>query len=271
MFFFLIVVELPGEGYKLNIDQILVAGKSTEPNASDSGFVGHMKNFFMEDHDFFQYLQDNSIPGGMTINNNGGHIGREFPLAVNLATFHAANNSFVTLQPLRIREGFEFEFMVKTRKRDGLLFYNGDAFSEDFFAVELIDGRIQFVVNDGSGPRLLRANSLQRLTDNQWHSVRIAALPGGSGFDISVDETNTQLVLPVAGRQFSLSQELYVGGVPKHMYDQLPDVLASKQSGSFQGCLASVRINKQLYHMTSDSLHDDHTVVNGCSGEKQIQ
>ena len=256
-------MELPGEGYTLDIDEIYVAGPGYY---DDSNFIGHMKNFFMDDRDFFRYINDiTTTPDGIFIDNEGGHLGPETSIAVNSATFHYINNTYVTLPTLRIRSGFDFEFMVKTRKRNGLLFYNGDAFLEDFFAVELIDGQIQFTVNDGSGPQLLRANSLQRLTDNEWHFVRISVLPT-NGFNITVDEINTVLSLPNRGQTFSFNNQLYVGGVPRHMYDTLPDSLASKQTRGFHGCLASVRINKRLYHLQQDTLNEDNTVLNGCTG-----
>ena len=267
-YYLIVLVELPGEGYTLDIDEIYVAGQGFR---EDTNYIGHMKNFFMDDRDFFRYINDlSSTPDGILIDNEGGHLGPESPLAVNSATFHYINNTFVTLQPLRIRPGFDFEFMVKTRKRDGLLFYNADAFSNDFFAVELIDGQIQFVVNDGSGPQLLRANSLQRLADNEWHFVKISALSTG-GFNITVDEINTVLSMPNRGQTFSFSNELYVGGVPRHMYDSLPDSLSSKHSGGFHGCMASVRINKRLYHLVQDTLNEDHIVLDQCTGKWEIK
>ena len=256
-------MELPGDGYTLDIDEIHVAGPGYQTNTN---FIGHMKNFFMDDRDFFRYVNDMStMPDWLFIDNEGGHLGPEAPIPVNSATFHFINNTFATLRPLRIQPGFDFEFMVKTRKRDGLLFYNGDAFTEDFFAVEMIDGQIQFVVNDGSGVQLLRANSLQRLADNEWHFVKISALPT-NGFNITVDDIYTVLALPNRGQTFSFSNELYVGGVPKHMYNSLPDALASKDSGGFHGCMASVRVNKRLYHLVQDTLNEDHIVNSGCTG-----
>lgn len=61
--------------------------------------------------------------------------------------------------------------------------------------------------------------------------------------------------------------DLYVGGVSKDMYKDLPKLVHSKEG--FQGCLASVDLNGRLPDLLSDSLSTTGQVERGCEGEQR--
>lgn len=59
--------------------------------------------------------------------------------------------------------------------------------------------------------------------------------------------------------------ELYIGGVIKNMYNNLPKLIASRDG--YQGCLASVDLNGRLPDLIADALHRVGQVERGCDGE----
>lgn len=59
--------------------------------------------------------------------------------------------------------------------------------------------------------------------------------------------------------------ELYIGGVTKSMYSNLPKLIASRDG--YQGCLASVDLNGRLPDLIADALHRVGQVERGCDGE----
>lgn len=61
------------------------------------------------------------------------------------------------------------------------------------------------------------------------------------------------------------SGELYIGGVPKNMYTNLPKLIASRDG--YQGCLASVDLNGRLPDLIADALHRVGQVERGCDGK----
>lgn len=59
--------------------------------------------------------------------------------------------------------------------------------------------------------------------------------------------------------------ELYIGGLSKNMFSNLPKLVASRDG--FQGCLASVDLNGRLPDLIADALHRIGQVERGCDGE----
>lgn len=65
---------------------------------------------------------------------------------------------------------------------------------------------------------------------------------------------------------FSLTGDLYIGGVAKEMYKSLPKLVHAKEG--FQGCLASVDLNGRLPDLISDALFCNGQIERGCEGIK---
>lgn len=58
---------------------------------------------------------------------------------------------------------------------------------------------------------------------------------------------------------------MYIGGLSKNMFSNLPKLVASRDG--FQGCLASVDLNGRLPDLIADALHRIGQVERGCDGE----
>ncbi len=61
---------------------------------------------------------------------------------------------------------------------------------------------------------------------------------------------------------------LYIGGVAKEMYKELPKLVHAKEG--FQGCLASVDLNGRLPDLMSDALDCVGQIERGCEGENSV-
>lgn len=70
----------------------------------------------------------------------------------------------------------------------------------------------------------------------------------------------------VSNNYFSLTGDLYIGGVAKEMYKSLPKLVHAKEG--FQGCLASVDLNGRLPDLISDALFCNGQIERGCEGNK---
>ena len=57
----------------------------------------------------------------------------------------------------------------RTFSRDGLLFLIGDRNDGDFLSIEMVDGRLVFQYDLGSGRATIE--SAERYNDGQWHKV----------------------------------------------------------------------------------------------------
>lgn len=58
---------------------------------------------------------------------------------------------------------------------------------------------------------------------------------------------------------------LYIGGVAKEMYKELPKLVHAKEG--FQGCLASMDLNGRLPDLMSDAVDCVGQIERGCEGE----
>ena len=63
--------------------------------------------------------------------------------------------------------------------------------------------------------------------------------------------------------------DLYIGGVTKEMYRDLPKLVHSREG--FQGCLATVDLNGRLPDLLADALATTGQVDRGCEGEEDHQ
>uniref|UniRef100_A0A914V1S7 Laminin G domain-containing protein n=1 Tax=Plectus sambesii TaxID=2011161 RepID=A0A914V1S7_9BILA len=106
-------------------------------------------------------------------------------------------------QPLSFNDGFQF----RTNEPDGLLLYHGShdvALNRtgDYFAFELIDGQLYFVLDLGSGPLRLQASSTRVNEGSIWHSATMIRV-GRTG-SVTIDSTKTDFSTPGVASQLDL-------------------------------------------------------------------
>lgn len=173
-----------------------------------------------------------------------------------------SKHTFVGLPMLRAYSTIHIDFMFKTREANGLIFFNGG--KTDFIAVELVEGHIHYYLNVGEGTIKLKDNFPLHLNDNRWHTVGIRR-PSTKQHTLMVDD---DLVVATSEGTGNLELEgiLYLGGVHKDLYAQLPqDDIRAKHG--FEGCLAGLDFNGESPNVIEDAVVHSSLVASGCEGE----
>ncbi|XP_067831834.1 neurexin-1-like isoform X15 [Heptranchias perlo] len=170
-------------------------------------------------------------------------------------------SSYLALATLQAYTSMHLFFQFKTTAIDGLILYNsGDG--NDFIVVELVKGYLHYVFDLGNGPSLMKGNSDKPINDNQWHNVMVSRDPNNV-HTLKID-SRTVTQHSNGARNLDLKGELYVGGLNKGMFNNLPKLVASREG--FQGCLASIDLNGRLPDLIADALHRIGLIERGCGG-----
>lgn len=184
-----------------------------------------------------------------------------------LETFHRpvtfrSKHTFVGLPMLRAYSTIHIDFMFKTRESNGLIFFNGGK-KKDFIAVELVEGHIHYALNVGGQTIKLKDNNSVHLNDNRWHTVGIRR-PSAKQHTLMVDD---DLVVTTSEETGNLELEgiLYLGGVHKDLYTQLPQEDVKSIHG-FEGCLSGLDFNGESPNVIEDAVVHSSLVASGCEG-----
>ncbi|CAB1311878.1 unnamed protein product, partial [Coregonus sp. 'balchen'] len=141
-----------------------------------------------------------------------------------------SRSSYVTLPTLQAYYSMHLFLQFKTTSPDGLILYNrGDG--NDFIVVELVKGYLHYVSDLGNGAHLIKGNSNSPLNDNNWHNVLISR-DTNNLHTVKID-TKVTTQTTMGAKNLDLKGDLYVGGVAKEMYRDLPKLVHSREG--FQG------------------------------------
>ncbi|XP_064789430.1 neurexin-1a-like isoform X1 [Oncorhynchus masou masou] len=169
--------------------------------------------------------------------------------------------SYVALTTLQAYYSMHLFFQFKTTSSDGLILFNsGDG--NDFIVVELVKGYLHYVSDLGNGAHLIKGNSNKPLNDNHWHNVMISR-DTNNLHTVKID-TKITTQTTMGAKNLDLKGDLYIGGVAKETYKELPKLVHAKEG--FQGCLASVDLNGRLPDLMSDALACVGQIERGCEG-----
>ncbi|KAE8284176.1 Neurexin-1a Neurexin Ia-alpha Neurexin-1a-alpha Precursor [Larimichthys crocea] len=153
------------------------------------------------------------------------------------------------------------QITFKTTSPDGLILYNrGDG--NDFIVVELVKGYLHYISDLGNGAHLIKGNSNSPLNDNHWHNVHISR-DTNNLHTVKID-TKVTTQTTMGAKNLDLKGDLYIGGISKEMYRDLPKLVHSREG--FQGCLATVDLNGRLPDLLADALATMGQVERGCEG-----
>ncbi|XP_044228465.1 neurexin-1a-like isoform X5 [Thunnus albacares] len=265
-----------GKSLKLTVDDLLpvegqMAGDHTqlEFHNIETGIVTEKRFMSMVPSNFIGHLQSLSFNGMAYIDlcKNGDIDYCELNAMIGFKNIIAdpvtfkSRSSYVTLTTLQAYYSMHLFFQFKTTSSDGLILYNsGDG--NDFIVVELVKGYLHYVSDLGNGAHLIKGNSNKPLNDNHWHNV-IISRDTNNLHTVKID-TKITTQTTTGAKNLDLKGNLYVGGVAKEMYKELPKLVHAKEG--FQGCLASVDLNGRLPDLMSDALDCVGQIERGCEG-----
>uniref|UniRef100_A0A7N8YEZ8 Neurexin 1 n=1 Tax=Mastacembelus armatus TaxID=205130 RepID=A0A7N8YEZ8_9TELE len=265
-----------GKSLKLTVDDLppvegQMAGDHTqlEFHNIETGIVTEKRFLSMVPSNFIGHLQSVSFNGMAYIDlcKNGDIDYCELNAMIGFKSIIAdpvtfkSRSSYVTLTTLQAYYSMHLFFQFKTTSSDGLILYNsGDG--NDFIVVELVKGYLHYVSDLGNGAHLIKGSSNKPLNDNNWHNV-IISRDTNNLHTVKID-TKTTTQTTTGAKNLDLKGNLYIGGVAKEMYKDLPKLVHAKEG--FQGCLASVDLNGRLPDLMSDALDCVGQIERGCEG-----
>ncbi|XP_052426664.1 neurexin 1a isoform X16 [Carassius gibelio] len=237
-----------------NVETGIVTEKRYMP-AVPSNFIGHLQGLSFNGMSYIDLCKNGDIDY-CELNAMIGYRS----IVADPVTFKS-RSSYVTLPTLQAYYSMHLFFQFKTTSPDGLILYNrGDG--NDFIVVELVKGYLHYVSDLGNGAHLIKGNSNTPLNDNHWHNVMISR-DTNNLHTVKID-TKITTQTTMGAKNLDLKGDLFVGGVAKEMYKDLPKLVHSKEG--FQGCLASVDLNGRLPDLLSDALSNAGQVERGCEG-----
>lgn len=219
-------------------------------------FVGSMQQFYFNNKEIIQLAKTNSLPNL----NITARFNSDTPVLRDTVTFKS-KDAYVAVPKLLARSEFSISFQFKTVELCGLLLYNGGQGS-DFIAIELQNGYLHFLCNMGEDTQRVVVNTQQQLNDNQWHLVSIQR-PGLEQIQIRVDDEHPTIsdLTGSTKLHLDLTGYLYIGGVNKSMYKDMP----VSSSHGFQGCMASMDFNEKRPNLFREA-NISFAVEEGCQG-----
>nr|XP_026252231.1 neurexin-2-beta isoform X6 [Urocitellus parryii] len=218
-----------------------------------SNFIGHLSGLVFNGQPYMDQCKD----GDITYCELNARFGLR-AIVADPVTFKS-RSSYLALATLQAYASMHLFFQFKTTAPDGLLLFNSGN-GNDFIVIELVKGYVHYVFDLGNGPSLMKGNSDKPVNDNQWHNVVVSRDPGNV-HTLKID-SRTVTQHSNGARNLDLKGELYIGGLSKNMFSNLPKLVASRDG--FQGCLASVDLNGRLPDLIADALHRIGQVERGC-------
>ncbi|XP_029013106.1 basement membrane-specific heparan sulfate proteoglycan core protein isoform X4 [Betta splendens] len=160
--------------------------------------------------------------------------------------------SYIAYPPLtNIHDDLRVELEFKPQERDGLMFFCGGkkVKVEDFVAISMVDGHVEFRYELGTGQAVLL--SPEPVTLGQWH--RVVAERNKRAGNLQVDQGVVERRMsPGKAQGLNIHTPMYLGGVPD--MEILPK--PANVSEMFKGCIGEVSINNKkvdLSYSFSDS------------------
>ncbi|XP_077991288.1 laminin subunit alpha-5-like [Glandiceps talaboti] len=139
--------------------------------------------------------------------------------------------------PEKFKLRSEYTVDIKTTATQGLIFYMADDRQVDFISLYLLDSRIVYAFNCGSGTLTLITED--RYNDGKWHSVKF--FREQTRGELYVDgKPSTPGTSPGSALNLNVSPPFYKGGVPS------PDAAKNVQTRartSFDGCIRDFKLN----------------------------
>ncbi|KAI3365126.1 hypothetical protein L3Q82_010241 [Scortum barcoo] len=237
-----------------NVETGIVTEKRFMP-AVPSNFIGHLQGLTLNGMPYIDLCKN----GDIDYCELNAVIGYK-SIVADPVTFRS-RSSFVTLPTLQAYYSMHLFMQFKTTSPDGLILFNrGDG--NDFIVIELVKGYLHYISDLGNGAHLIKGNSNSPLNDNHWHNVHISR-DTNNLHTVKID-TKVTTQTTMGAKNLDLKGDLYIGGISKEMYRDLPKLVHSREG--FQGCLATVDLNGRLPDLLADALATMGQVERGCEG-----
>lgn len=135
--------------------------------------------------------------------------------------------------------GGSLAFTFQTNELTGVILYDYSSRSSDFFAFEILDGYLNFLINLGSGTEKVK---MKYVSDSKIHTVLLQH--AGKTGHVLLDGMTIPYTIGGESNHLDLDRKLYVGGIDQTTTGVLPIEMWSGQlSTGFVGCLHDLIVN----------------------------
>ena len=252
-------MDLPGDDFTLNVNRIIVGKANVRESQS---YYGDLRNFYFDGRSLFDRFPGDvsvydtisttpSLPGGL--------------VPTHPITFPPRYIHFIRISRIQLGADSRIRFLFRTQDGNGVLLYTSRP-GGSYLGVELVDGQLVAVADDGSGPRYVNLPTGSRsLADGEWHELDLTRA-GPHRFLVRIDGRKIGH-LSYRTDPFSNQEQLYIGGVPEHIVNNLPPSMRSRKG--LIGCLATLVINEHSYNLQeiAASIPGSH-ITTGCTHSK---
>uniref|UniRef100_A0A0B7BNE7 Laminin subunit alpha n=1 Tax=Arion vulgaris TaxID=1028688 RepID=A0A0B7BNE7_9EUPU len=153
---------------------------------------------------------------------------------------HPDSRQEFTQLPVRIRvQPVKAAVTFKTASPNGVIFYAADLQHVDYFGVHLLNGKVTFGFNFGSGRAVIV--SQKTYNDDQWHTVKFSRDGQDGTLDIDGERVGGARS-PGNTKSLNTRGPNYVGGLPE---EQRKKAVSNLEEGAvgFNGCLKDFTFN----------------------------
>lgn len=165
------MAEITGQLISLHISQLMVGSldkelvKSISPSLYHStkdvpNYVGSIQQFTLNHNNYFEMARH----GQLGDYNATANFGKK-DVVIHAPVTFKSRHTFVGLAQLKAYSTVNIHFQFKTLLANGLILYNAGK-GQDFLAVELVSGHLNYIFNLGDGPRRVRSTSRNSLNGN---------------------------------------------------------------------------------------------------------
>uniref|UniRef100_A0A8D2LRD2 Chondroitin sulfate proteoglycan 4 n=2 Tax=Varanus komodoensis TaxID=61221 RepID=A0A8D2LRD2_VARKO len=259
-------VEIPGPVQELNIDYGLYVGgmgslELPYLTGVSSPFRGCLHMVIFNDHDILSALAS----GTSTQRSHGIREGCsvEFSAGPEDPLGFLGPSSYIAFPGWSARNQGTIEFVITTDVKQAPLIYHS-GLENDFFYLEIFDGRLRGVVEKGNGLVVLHNNIY--ISNEQDHYVKVYM--DVRKFEILVDYYASQTSNKGIHSYLDLQGSLFVGGLNEKAANRMRERGLAFLSGneffnrSFVGCMEDLRINQEKRSLQDALITRDITA--GC-------
>ncbi|XP_054858284.1 chondroitin sulfate proteoglycan 4 [Eublepharis macularius] len=265
-------VVLPDPPHELDIDYGLYVGGTGSlelPYLTGASlpFRGCLHAVTFNDHDVLSALASSSATKRIHGVREG--CSEEFSAGPDDSLGFLGPNSYITFPGWSARAEGTIEFVITTSIKQAPLIYQS-GLQNDFFYLEIFDGRLRGVVEKGNGPVVLHNNIY--LSNEQEHYVKVHM--DVRRFEILVDYYASKTSNKGIHNYLDLQGPLFIGGLNEKAATRLREQRLAFSSGngfsnsSFIGCMEDLRINLEKRSLRDALVTRDITA--GCGQLEQF-
>ncbi|XP_076020190.1 chondroitin sulfate proteoglycan 4-like [Genypterus blacodes] len=256
-------LQMPAPDVELSVEDGLFVGGAVGLNhpyllQNSTRFRGCMDEVVFNQHNLLASMR--SYSGYKSVHEVSVGCSPQFSATEDDIIGFSGSKSFISLQTWEMQqEGlFECELLPSARREDGLVLYSS-TLPGGFVAIEIKDGRLVATIGNVDGIKTELRSQMNVHSNHTWYRVWLHLLPHSVQLKVGEEIVNTSLDQDLQVTQ--LKGPLLLGGLDEQTLGEARGS-GLQASGSFIGCLRTVRVNTQLTGLPHAAVTKDITV--GC-------